>query len=270
MTLIPPIRYPINEGLIMSKKEHQKMDTNRKTAVIVGVLFIIATAFLFVGRAFYEPVLFSPDYLETAYPDRMMAIFGILLEFACVLAIPLIPVFLFPILRKHNEPLALGYFGFRFLEAVLFVLVQINNLSLISVSQGYLSDGGANASYFQNVGSTFLSWNFWNFSFYVLFFTVGAMMLYFVLYQSKLVPRWISAWGFIAAVILLAGTVAEMFELLSGFPAGVKELVYAAPIAVNEMVLAAWLILKGFNPSALEPTHGERGELYAKPAAGLS
>ena len=230
------------------------MNTSRKTAIVVGILFIIATVFLFVGGAFYQPVLLSPDYLETAYPNRLIATLGILLEFACVLAIPLIPVFLFPILRKHNEAMALGYFGFRFLEAVLFVLIQVNKLSLISVSQGYLDDGGTNASYFQNVGSTIQSWNFWSFLFYVLFFTVGALMLYSTLYQSKLVPRWISAWGLIAAALLLLGTVFEMLELFSDFPIAGRELVYTVPIAVNEMVLAVWLIFKGFNPSALEPT----------------
>ena len=245
------------------------MEPNRKTAIAVGILFIIATLFLFVGKAIYEPVLLSPDYLETAYPNRTTATLGILLEFACVLAIPLIPVFLFPILRKHNEALALGYFGFRFLEAVLFVLAQITTLSLISVSQGYLEAGGTNAAYFQNVGSTIQSWNAWSFMFYVLFFTVGALMLYWVLYQSQLVPRWISVWGLIAAVLLMAGTTAEMLDLLSGFPSGVKELVYAAPIAVNEMVLAVWLIVKGFNPSALEPAAKQSRELGV-PAAGLS
>ena len=58
------------------------MDTNRKTAIIVGVLFIIATLFLFVGEAIYGPVLLSPDYLENAYSNRTIAILGILLEFA--------------------------------------------------------------------------------------------------------------------------------------------------------------------------------------------
>jgi hypothetical protein len=269
MTLIPLGGYPITVRLTVSNQGALKMDSSRKTAIIVGVLFIIATLFLFVGKAFYEPFLLSPDYLETAYPNRMTAVFGILLEFACVLAIPLIPVFLFSILRKHNEPLALGYFGFRFLEAVLFVLVQINTLSLISISQGYLNDGGANAAYFQNAGRAVLSWNDWNFFFYVLFFTVGALMLYWVLYQSMLVPRWISAWGLIAAIMLMAGTVAEILELLSGFPAGIKELVYALPIAVNEMVLALWLIVKGFNPAALEPTHEDRSDVGV-PVADLS
>ena len=244
------------------------MNPSRKTAIIVGVLFIIATLFLFVGEAIYGPVLLSPDYLENAYPNRTIAILGILLEFACVLAIPLIPVFLFPILRKHNEALALGYFGFRFLEAGLFFLILINKLSLTSVSQGYLIDGGTNASHFQNAGSTIMSWNIWSFSFYILFFTVGALMLYSALYQSKLVPRWISAWGLIAAVLLLAGTVAEMLEMFGGFPAGVKELIYAAPIAVNEMVLAVWLIVKGFNPAALEPDSGDLS-VPAQPSSSL-
>ena len=227
------------------------MDTNRKTAVIVGVLFIIATAFLFVGEGVYKPILEAPDFLDTAYQNRVVATIGILIQFACVLAIPLIPIFLFPILRKHNEAFALGYFGFRFLEAVLFVLILINKVSIINISQAYLAGGGANAFYFQYQGGAVLSWNFWAFMFYNLFFTLGALMFYYVLYQSKLVPRFLSVWGLIAAAMLLIGVVIEMVELLSGFPAGVKEIIYAAPIAINEMVLAVWLIVKGFNKTAV-------------------
>jgi len=48
------------------------MNTNRKTAVIVGILFIIATAFLFIGEAFYNPILSSPDYLDNAYSNRLI------------------------------------------------------------------------------------------------------------------------------------------------------------------------------------------------------
>ena len=74
-------------------------------------------------------------------------------------------------------------------------------------------------------------------------------------------PATISAWGLIAAIILLAGTVLEMLEVFSAFPAGGRELIYAAPIAVNEMVLAVWLIVKGFNPSGLEPAFAEGSDL---------
>lgn len=206
---------------------------------------------LFVGEAFYGPILSSPDYLDIAYPNRILVIIGILLEFSCVIAIPLIPVFLFPILKEHYEALALGYVVFRLLEAVLFIIVEINKLSLINVSQDYLNKGGMDASYFQNVGSSIQSWNYWAFSFYVVVFTLGALMFYSVLYQSKLVPRFISAWGFIAAALLLTGSVLIMVDIFTGISELGLELIFALPIAVNEMVLAIWLIVKGFNSSTI-------------------
>jgi len=227
------------------------MNTSRKTAIIVGVLFIIATVMLFVGGAFYEPILSSPDYLDIAYPNRIIVIIGILLEFTKIPAIALIPVFLFPILRKHNEALALGYVVFRLLEAVLLVGIEINKLSLISVSRDYLNKGGMDASYFQNIGSWIQSVNDWIFSIYLIVFTLGALMFYSVLYRSKLIPRFISAWGFIAAALLLTGSVLIMVDMFTGISDLGLELIFALPIAVNEMVLAIWLIVKGFNPTAI-------------------
>ncbi len=228
------------------------MNSNRKTAIIVGVLFIIATGFLFIGGAIYNPILSSPDYLDNAYPNRIIVIIGILLEFIIVLAMPLIAVFLFPILKKHNEALALGYVGFRFFEAVLFVVIESNKLSLINVSRDYINKGGMDTAYFQNIGSSIQSVNDWTFSIYVLVFTVGALMLYSVLYKSKLIPRFISAWGFIAAAFMLAGTVLIMVEMFTGISDLVLQLIFVIPIAVNEMVLAVWLIGKGFNSSAID------------------
>ena len=227
------------------------MNTHRNTAIIVGVLFIIATAFLFIGESFYKPVLSSPDYLDIAYPQRITVIIGLLLEFTCVLTIPLIPVVLFPVLRKHNETLALGYVVFRLFETVLFVAVIINKLSLISVSENYLNNGGMEAPYFQNYGSSIQAWNDWAWLIYVMVFTLGALMLYAVLYQSKLIPRFISGWGFVAALLLLTGIVLNMVEVKLMLPAGAFELIFAVPIAVQEMVMAGWLIVKGFNSSAI-------------------
>ena len=227
------------------------MDTARKYAIVVGVLFIIATAFLFIGEAVYGPILESPDYLEIAYPNRTTAVLGILLEFACVIAIPLIPVFAYPILKEHSPALAVGYVGFRLFEAVLFAVTEINKLSLISVSQGYLSGGEGAAAYFQNLGASIQAQNGWIFSFYLFIFTLGGLIFYSALYRSRLVPRFISGWGFLAAALLLAGTVLQMLEVNLMLPAGAFELVFAAPIAVNEMVLAVWLIAKGFNTSTV-------------------
>lgn len=227
------------------------MGLHRKTAIIVGVLFIIATAFLFIGEAVYSPILSSPDYLDSVYPNRIIVIIGMLLEFAIVLAMPLIAVFMFPVLKKHYEALAIGYVGFRFFEAVLFVVIESNKLSLINLSRDYINRGGIDVFYFQNMGSSIQSVNQWIFSMYVLVFGVGALIFYSVLYKSKLVPRFISVWGLIAAAYLLIGSVLIMVEVLAGIPELGVELIFTMPIAVNEMVLAIWLIVKGFNPKAV-------------------
>lgn len=232
-------------------KEKSERNTHRKRAIVVGLLFIYATAFLFIGGAFYEPILSSPDYLDIAYPRRTTVIIGILLEFTCILAIPLISVFLYPVLRKYSEALALGYIGFRVLEAVLFIGIEINKLSLIDLSRNYLNRGGMDASYFQNTGSAIQSENDWAFSIYVVVFTLGALMLYSTLYQSNLIPRFLSAWGFIAAAILLTGMVLIMLDFFTGMSDLGLELIFALPIAVNEIVLAIWLIIKGFRSTAV-------------------
>jgi hypothetical protein len=230
----------------------EDMNTHRKTAIVVGILFIIATAFLFIGEAFYGPILDSADYLVEAYPERGTITLGILLEFSCIIAIPLIAVFMFPVLRKYNEALAIGYVGFRFFEAVLFFGVDLKKLSLIDVSKGYLADGGSGATFFENLGSSIQAENTWAFSIYVLVFAIGALIFYWALYESKLVPRFLSIWGIIAAVMILMGTVMSMVEVGTGISDEVFQLVVAAPIAVNEMVLAIWLIAKGFSPAAVD------------------
>ena len=219
------------------------MNAERKLAVLVGLLFIIATVFLFVGGSIYGPVLDTPDVLQVAYPNRMTAVVGILIEFSCIIAIPLIPVFAFPVLRKHSETLALGYLVFRLFEAVLFVLVDITKLSLIKVSELYLAADSANAVILENIGATIQGWNEWSWGFYVFIFGFGALIFYTALFQSKLLPRWLSVWGLIAILLMVTSAVLSIFEV--ALPDAVFGLL-VMPIMVQEMVMAAWLIIKGF------------------------
>jgi hypothetical protein len=225
------------------------MNSNRKTAIIVGVLFIIATVFLF-AESFYKPILSSPDYLDIIYPNKIIVIIGILLESIVIPAIFLIPLFLFSILKKRNKVLALGYIGCRSLEAVLLSIAAINKLSLVNLSRDYLNKGGVDALYFQNIGNSIHSKLYWintDGLIYVTIFGIGALMLYSALYKSKLVPRWIAGWGFIAAITILTGSMLSAFTDISP----VITILLIAPIAVQELVMAVWLIVKGFNPSAI-------------------
>jgi len=225
------------------------MNTSRKTAIIVGALFIMALVLFLIGQALYEPILGSPDYLDNAYPNRVIVIIGILLEFISALAVVLIPVLLFPILKKYNEVLALGYVSFRLFEAVLLSVAQIFKLSLVNLSQEYLNKGGGDVSYFKNTGNSIQSVIYWvdhDGLVYLFVFGIGALLLYSALYKSKLIPRWLSIWGLFSAVAILTASVMNTFDISL-----VLAMVLVIPIGLQEQAMAIWLIVKGFNPSAI-------------------
>jgi hypothetical protein len=225
------------------------MNTIRKTSITVGVLFLIALVMHPIGTAIYQPILSAPDYLVNAYPNKTQVLIGILLVFICVPAIVLIPIMLFPILKQHNVSIALGYVGFRILEGVLFIVFGIGALSQLTLSQEYVKTVAPNAFYFQTLGNLIQAGIDWTSLIYIIIFTLGALMFYYLLYLSKLIPRFISVWGFIAAALLLTGTLLSMFELI---PLLKVQIFFAPPIALNELILSLWLIVKGFNSSAID------------------
>jgi hypothetical protein len=236
-------------GREIMKEMENKVDAGRKAAVIVGVLFLIALFFNLIAMAIYGPILDAPDYLLKAYPNRIQVILGVLIDFICVPAIVLIPVVLFPVLKPHNERLALGYVGFRFLEVVFFIVPLIKSLSLIDLSREYINAGAADGSFFQILGGSIHAQNDWTTLFYIIIFTLGALMFYRLLYKSRLLPRFISIWGLISAALLLAGAVVGMFDII---PLSNVMVMFGPVIALNELVLAIWLIVKGFNPAAID------------------
>ena len=102
---------------------------------------------------------------------------------------------------------------------------------------------------FQVSGTALLAIKEWAGQLGVIAFTVGALMYYSVFYQSKLVPRWLSGWGFLAAASSLAAALLTISGLL--VPFSTVFVLLQLPIGLQEMVLAVWLIVKGFNPSAV-------------------
>ncbi len=236
------------------------MDKNRKTAVIVGILFIVATVFYMIGQITYGSIIQSSDYLENAYPSRSTIIAGVLVELAGILAIPLIAVYLHPVLKQYDRGLSVGYIAFRSLEAALLMGVAVCSLSLIQISQGYLDSVSSGQVLFQELGTSIRAVSHWTFLFAVgLVFPITALMLNTVLYRARLVPSFISIWGLLAASLLFVGNMMNMLEFFAGASELILELILTIPIAINEMVLALWLILKGFSLKAVtSSTIGDR------------
>ncbi len=230
------------------------MNSTRMTAIIVGVLFLIALVFNLIASGILDPILSTPDYLANAHPNKTQVIIGNLLNFICALAMIFIPIILFPVGKKHNENLALGYVVFRFLEGILFIYVAIKSLTLISLSKAYINAGGAqNASYLQTIGDSIKSELHWATVIYIIVFALGAMTFYYLLYKSKLLPRFLSVWGLLAAVLLFVGAMLGIFSLglFSRMPLMKAMVYFAPPIALNELILSIWLIVKGFDASAI-------------------
>jgi len=159
------------------------------------------------------------------------------------ISVVFIAFMMFPILKKHNEGLALGYIGLRIFEAVVFIIGVISILSILTLSQKYVA-GALDASYFQALGTLLLGVYDWTWVVGpLIFFALSTLPFYYLLYQSKLIPQWLSGWG------LIGGILVTLYGLLAMF--GISPDFLAAPIAVQEMVLAVWLIVKGFNSSAI-------------------
>jgi hypothetical protein len=225
------------------------MKSARRTATIVGVLFLLGYLGVFLGSAFYAPTLDAPDYLAKIYPARTQVIRGMLIELINDAAVIGIAVLLFPILRRYGEGLALGYVGLRVVEAVILVVGKTSALSLIDLSRRYVAAGAADASSFQAAGTFALAARQWSGKLSAAFFILGALVLYSMLYKSKLVPRFISLWGLVAAAALAVANLLGVPDLTQGFQ---PAMILYFPIVLSELLLAIWLIAKGFDQSAVD------------------
>jgi len=198
-----------------------------------------------MGISLIESLIDAPVDLINVSENENQVIIGALLVLIDAVAVAGIAIVIYPILKKHNEALALGYAGARIAEGILFFVNVIAILTLLALSQEFVKAGAPDASYYQTLSTLIIAAGDLAFLFgFGLAFTISALILNYLLYQSKLVPRWIAVWGFVGAALLWA------YYLLQPFSINLVEILFL-PIAVQEMVFAVWLIVKGFNPSAI-------------------
>ena len=231
------------------------MDSNKKTARIVGVLFIIATVAGFLSL-FFLGSLNTPDYLVNLSVNGSQIIIGAIITLIMAAAIAFIPAMISPILKKYNGALALGYAVFRTIEAVTIIISAIGFLLLLTLSQQFVIAGAPNTSYFQTIGALLQTLvNNWGSLISTIFFSISALILNYILYQSKLIPRWLAVWGLAGGVLHIVGGLLGMFSVIG--ESSTLGMIFVIPLALEEMVFAVWLIVKGFNFSVngLQPSY---------------
>jgi hypothetical protein len=218
------------------------MDSLRKTALVAGVLYVI-TFVSIPTLVLYGPVLGDPNYIVGPGPDTAVII-GAILEVIVALAGVGTAVALYPVVKRQNEGVALGFVGSRTLEGAAIVAGVVSLLSLVTLRQ---AGAGANAA---ATGQALVAQYNWFFLLgQSLMPVLNALLLGSLLYRSRLVPRVLPVVAFIGAALLLVSDVAVLFGLWDRIsaPSGLL----AIPIALWEFSLGVYLIVKGFKPSPI-------------------
>ena len=161
-----------------------------------------------------------------------------------------IAVYLFPVLKKQSEPLALGYVGIRIAEFPILLVWSISPLLLITLGQEIGTAGDAQVSSFLTFGAVLIGLRDWTWLLVYIINGIATLILAFLLYQSKIVPRPISVLGLIGGVVLLLGTALAMMFSHVDVNQGLG-LLAVVPGGLFELILPIWLLLKGFDLSAL-------------------
>ena len=217
---------------------------HRKTAITVGVLFIIGDIAGVLSLLVTRGLLDGPDALTKIAASQDQLALGALLVLVMGLSLAMVPVVMYPVFKKYNEVLALGSVVFRgALETVAYMATAGTWLLLLELGREYAGAASPGAPQFQTLSALLVETQGSTTAYFTsIVFSLGALMFYYLFYQSRLIPRWLSIWGLVGAVLYLASPLLDMFGRGFGL--------LMAPLAVAEIVLAVWLIVRGLNAPA--------------------
>jgi hypothetical protein len=220
--------------------------SNKTTARIVGSLILTATVTYIIGSGLIGSILDAPDYLRQVYQNSTQMVSGVLIMFVAATANVGIGVLLFSILRKHSEPVALGYVVTRIFDGAGVVVSGSFALLLIALSQGYVQAGAPDASYLQELGILLVAGSETAFVVTMIALGLGSIPFCYLLYRTRLIPRSIAVLGLIGYAALFIGSSLELFGLN-------LSMIHYAPGGLFELIFPIWLIVKGFNSPTIAP-----------------
>jgi hypothetical protein len=223
------------------------LSSHRKIALVTGVFFLITiipapiAAFIL-----YAPVLDDPDYIVTGAGADTSVSLGAFLEVLIAIAIIGTAVTLFPIVKRQNEGFALGYVAARVFESAVIVVGIISVLSVVTLRQ---EAAGADAGSLVAVGESLVAIHDWTFLIGPgLVPGVNGILLGYLMYASRLVPRPLALLGLVGGPLLFASGSAILLGVIEA--GSVWQGISTLPVAAFEVLLSIWLIVRGFNPSA--------------------
>jgi hypothetical protein len=219
------------------------MTTSKYPSRILGIAFLLQFITSIISSLFLLPALIVPGNIsETmtriANNAWLMSTY-ILVDMLTAMGIIFLGVMLFVTLRKQHETMALVALGLYILEATLLASSRLAAFWLLRMSEEYVAAG--QPAYLQTMGDLALeSMDFVGLTLHVLVFSLGAILFYLLLYQSRVIPRLLSLWGLVTLIPILFGTVVAMF----GYE--ISAVAYF-PYVPFEFVVGLWILVKGPN-----------------------
>ncbi|MTI86895.1 MAG: DUF4386 domain-containing protein [Balneolaceae bacterium] len=222
------------------------MKTQRKTAIIVGILFLIQGIIsVLINQVLSGPVAFGSYFITNAFSYETELVTALLISLINGSITIGIAAMLLPVFKPYNERISYLYFGLSISQFAFIALNEMDRLSLLSLSQEYIQVGSPDAGYIQFMGRVLQSDYWWSHHTIMLVSCITLSFFYYLLYRSKLVPRFIAIWGYAGVALMLT-------TLLLGVFGGDIIMWLFIPIGLNQLFLAAWLIVTGFNPEAIK------------------
>jgi len=246
---IAPVTGAPNDRVV-GVREHQA------AATTAGILYIIGTVAGILSKVVaYFPVHDADDPLSYAANHSDAVATGALLVLVMGLSLAFVPVVLFPILRRVDEVLATGYLIIRgAVETAAYVIIAIAWLLLVPLAETMSAGPGTASPAGVRLGTLVIDSDGAS-AMLTLVFCVGAVLFYVLLYRSRIVPLWITMWGFVGIPLYAAAYLLAMYGTISSNSS--EQNLLQLPLGAQEMVLAVWMIARGFRP-ALVSTASER------------
>ena len=222
-----------------------QMSKDRKIALFSGILILLG---IIVGVFSIVPAVESPNYLTEASENQNRVLMGALFQFILIPIYLGFALLLYPIVSKYSESLAIGFVGFRIIAQV-FQLIGVILLPLfVFLSQEYVTAATTDRLYIRTFGELLrVGRDLVNHVGVMSSTGLGNLILYYVFYKTKLIPRWLSVFGFVGNILGILASFLILFSIISVISR--EFIALSTPLVLQEVVLAFWLIIKGFRLS---------------------
>ncbi|WP_411030426.1 DUF4386 domain-containing protein [Spongiimicrobium sp. 3-5] len=223
------------------------MQTTKNTGRLLGLLFlatVIAGATGTALRGFPEADANTTDFLIGVIENTGQMKLAIALDILSSAVGVLIALFLFPYIKQYGHRLAMGYTGIAFVNFAIITVSNIIHVTLLSVGSDF-DAVGATGSHFTTLASILYDAYYWTHFLILMLYSIGGSVLYYFLFKTQLVPRWLAAWGLLASAIVFTGGALQLADIGVPFWFFIQNGIFI-------LTFTGWLLAMGFSKTRLE------------------